>query len=441
MKRHCNRIHPPWRKTLGLAVTAGSLLAGLPAPAGDKAERAEKPGAERTDANSDAARQRKIREWIESIRKSKTWRGYRIGGRVIDQYGNPVPDAEVEVHSTTGRTVFQLLNQPYVAEYHLKTDADGRFRVKVRGIQPIVADIEKFGYVWLRSRDNYPSTVVLPDRTLWVNPHLAAGDAVFHMWKKGPRSILLRCGLYLGFHEEDRTHDFVKPVRLLPFFDWRQKRGKDFEDFRQKVRKRLEAADPFASAEDRDLLMSLGFDMAVRVHPDPKAEKWRVTLWMFRPDDGMLFTTDRRLAVAPETGYKRQLDFSVPFKYRDENGHLLPERLIRGRIFFRFFKPVLYSTCLFSIESGAELTVGAGNYVVNPYGGRNLEPDWGIPDKIIDALEDELKAAILAADAGKPVTLPDEAKYKKMLEDLLAKDKEARKIYIRANTDTTYQTW
>jgi len=357
-----------------------------------------------------------------------------------------VAGAAVEVQSKWARTGFDFfLYGPRVLEYKTVTDENGRFRVKVKGIKPGIVDIQKLGYVWERGRDQdlYPADVVYADHTtLPMNPHLVWGDAVFHMWKKGARTILLRAGLYLGFYYNDRTQDFVKPVRLLPFFAPEQRRGRRMHSFPYKMRKRLEAADPFASAEDRDLLMSLGYDLAVRVHPDPKAGKWRVTLWMFRPNDGMLFTKDKRLAVAPETGYKRQLEFSVPFKFRDEKGHYLPERLIRGRLFFRFFKPVLYSTCLFSVESrGKSVIVDTDNYAVNPYGGRNLDPDWGIPNKIIFALEDELKAAILAADAGKPVKLPDEAKYKKMLEDLLAKDPELRKKYEYYNTETRYQRW
>ncbi len=44
-------------------------------------------------------------------------------------------------------------------------------------------------------------------------------------------------------------------------------------------------------------------------------------------------------------------------------------------------------------------------------------------------LRKQFCTAILAADAGKPVKLPDEAK-----------DKKARKWYIRANTDTRCNT-
>ena len=391
--------------------------------------------------NAEAARKRKIEKMVEAIRKSKTWRGYKISGRVLDQYGSPVEGARVEVHSTTGNTVMQFLNQPRVVEYHVKTDANGMFKASVRGISPGVYKILKLGYVWLRERDKYPSTVVLPNhRTFWINPHLAAGDAVFHMRKKGPRYILLCPGLYLGFNHEDRTRDRVRSVRLLPFFGYRQTRGKDFEDYPYKMRKRLETANPFKSDEDRKLLMNLGYDLGVHAHADLDAQKWRVTLWMFRPEDGMFFTKNKRTAMAPETGYKREMEFSVPFKYRESNPpRLLPERRIEGRLFFRFFKPVVYATCVFSVTSTGSVRVGTGEYAVNPYGGRNLERDWGVPhEKLLYALEKEFETAILAADAGKPVKLPEEAKYRKLLEDILAKDKKLRKWYEEDNTTLSH---
>ena len=421
------------------------LLLGGAAFAADDAGKTAGSAAGGPGAESEP--QRVLKEMMRILRRSRFRGGYKISGRVIDQDGRPVAGAAVKVHSKWARTGFDFFQYgPRVLEYKTITDENGRFRVKVRGIEPWIVDIQKLGYVWEKGRDQglYPADVVYPDHTtLPMNPHLVWGDAVFHMWKKGPRAILLKPGLYLGFHSDDRTRDFIKPVRLLPFFAPEQRRGRTFHSFPSKMRKRLKAANPFKSAEDRKLLISLGYDLGVRAHPDLEAKKWRVTLWMFRPDDGMLFTTNQRQAVAPETGYKRRLEFSVPFKYQDEKGRYLPERLIRGRLFFRFFKPVLYSTCCIEIESrDTSVIVRAERYAVNPYGGRNLERDWGVPGmKVMYPLRKEFCAAILAADAGKPVKLPDEAKYKKMLEDILAKDKEARKWYIRYNTDVSCQRW
>ena len=115
-------------------------------------------------------------------------------GRVIDQHGDPVPQADVKLSAN------DKASGQRPSEYNRKTDSDGRFSIGgISGIT-LAVEVSKPGYRGIPQTEGQPSSSGLFE--YWVSeasvrgPHRSTQDAptIFVLYKTGPTEPLVKIG-------------------------------------------------------------------------------------------------------------------------------------------------------------------------------------------------------------------------------------------------------
>ena len=287
--------------------------------------------------------------------------GISFHGRVIDQYGKPVEDAEVILQLTK----FSPNPDSFftdVEDCPRHTDKDGRFSFSaLRGRNLSISTINKTGYddenmrvgfggqtsfEKKRSDDQKPSTRVLP---------IPKSDpAVFIIRKKGDTSYLMAGDEYFDFIIKKNNFGEValngsrkSPTEPAPLF-WP------------------------------------GFLVTCTTTENPPG--WAVTIKGANAGDELL-RSDKVLYEAPESGYQSQLTFSMKRTF--------PRDILECQVVLKSMKPVTYSLANIRLDADSEgLRVSSG-ISINPYGTRILEREVQLGQ--FEDLEERLYAEARAA--------------------------------------------
>lgn len=282
-------------------------------------------------------------------------------GKVVDQYGNSVEGASVEVSVPTVKKSGAM----WYAKKTLLTDKKGGFEVsgKTYGVSKLVG---QYLYVKRITKDGYAGDWVRgTNRTFSFSTSNAkrfvpdvSKPVVYVLRKKGKVSFL--------FEEVDlRFHVRVTESGKAIGYDFiRRRRIRDVED---------------PSDEDAALVC----DIQVKATFDTKAATWAVVLSP-GTDNGGIIISDQLLYEAPEIGYKPEYTFTpedrkpVKAKY----------------VYLKSRKPAIYTRLVIKgINANKTFFRLICESVTNPYGDRNLEQATDLPYAVTRQLTDEARAA------------------------------------------------
>lgn len=279
-------------------------------------------------------------------------------GKVVDQYAEPVPNAEVCVSYTTpslAGCIFPFLPDWGSVVHHTwkKTGSDGAFRV-----------VGFHGYNWRIS--GAPGA----QKTGYEYQYPVEYDTANNFYLIRMRKRLNPCFLH---HEPYTEYGFKIPKRTLAV-DFIQKEGVQLDP-------------PKARANSSWPLPPLIYDVLIDVQFDSTAKTWNVT---FRSpsDNGGIFATTNRAYEAPADGYTDRLSFSIPVSRQAVLG---PKCLV-----IRSRNPQIFTRLDVKHVTAKEDYLGLSfDRYTNPYGDRALDidprvdQDYSIRKKLI---EDSQKA-------------------------------------------------
>ncbi len=281
----------------------------------------------------------------------------RIYGRVVDQDGNPLTDAEVLV-SWQEATV--LIGSPdFGRKDSVMSGNDGRWEfVVTKPHRAFVSDVRKEGYY------SYSETKSSSARNLVSQPTSSESPEEISLLKKGDMTFLV--------HRED--------YQLIRVFS------------------------PQSQTNNLDLLAKKGYrhkwqpyaDLQVVASYDSASLSWAIRYTATNEADGFVASTNR-LYQAPEGGYQRQIEWNAPPWPR--------------YLYVKSRTPSIYSVIDLehSVWTETETNQGFGiSYEawINPYGERNLEYDTDL--NAVWRLKDQLeKEAMVAFSDNKRPPKPD----------------------------------
>lgn len=279
-----------------------------------------------------------------------------ICGRVIDQYGDPVPDAKVTINWENADEL--LGKMPKQREEIVKTDSQGCFKLRCDKPVEARAEAEKEGYARLsgivrnliRFRDQTPEAVT----------------AVITLRKKGDLTFLL----------------VSEGSAAAWAWMYTNKTGKVSMDLLAKVSNR-----PRKEKKREDLCAD--------VHYNATNKTWSV-VYTGATGDGII-GSDQCLYEAPDTGYTNLVSLTIT------NDQVSAKCFL----YLRSRSPVFYSRVELEHrantaypEEGYQFRIYIENICVNPYGERNLEYDERF-DKGWRAREEMTKEAVTAISQGR----------------------------------------
>ena len=252
-----------------------------------------------------------------------------VYGKVIDQWMNGVPDADVCISGHTADWMLGKRDKPY--EVRAKTDKDGLFHAVLKYPNRAYPSASKDGYELL---GRYYTDLV-QHRTTPENP------VVLQMRKKGEAVFLIRKSIsplqnYLLL--ADGTNRMTKALDMLMSL--------------------TDAKSP--PVEYADIIGDGAYDASEKV--------WTLTLSVTNGMDGMVLS-DRLLHEAPADGYRKQCVIRV-----------MNQSLQTKYVYLRSRQPAVYSR----IELNYNLCYDPGkpdylrvyyNFWLNPYGERSFEYD------------------------------------------------------------------
>jgi hypothetical protein len=292
---------------------------------------------------------------------------HTIYGRVLDQEGNPVVGADVEI----GWKTFTADLAADVLTGHAQTDENGNWEFMATGFQILVRWPAKTGYdlnvknPYLESQDHD-----LEGKTSKENP------VVLYMRKKGATTFVLQKHGIMAFSLNAPTNaQFC--VDILQGRVW---------PVGGPLPKRMENC-------VTDMLISVDGLMM------PSNETWRVSFRAADPSFTMI-PTNERVYVTPESGYgkevasdSRELPKTLCFKGRSTGFY--------GRLELdpHYGRGVFWMYC---------------DIAINPYGERNLEEEreldgcWRVRDRLEKEAKEALRAGRLAPKPDLPALIVEE---------------------------------
>lgn len=315
-------------------------------------------------------------------------------GRVLDEHGSPVVDADVMLHISRF-TPISTFEFTAVVNHPIKTDAQGYFIVNnAKGSHLYVAEISKKGYDGSKSLlkvqnsfyyDHEMHTPFVPDPK---NP------LVYRMRKKREGAFLFKSFDGFGFDYEAVDSGAQYGRDLIAHMNIKEK---DFTN-------------PSINGNP------LHVDVKAKGILNPKTGVWTMVLTVDDPDGGII-VSDKLLYEAPATGYPRSYtlhpeSFEKEFKASinatgsDKDGHD-----VNGvYLYVKSRNPPLYSRIRmkrFLFNKKEILLVGDG-LVTNPYGDRDLEDATDIPRDVYNQLANEVRRAF---ELGQRPIKPDLQKW------------------------------
>lgn len=293
----------------------------------------------------------------EQLKKEYTSLNHRpieFHGKAVDQYGDPVPDADV-----TCTVIIRTPLQEGVAKKMTKTGADGTFQLSGFKGESIGVAVRKNGYEQLANSGGFIYSL------MYKNAHTPdpSKPVVLRMWKlAGPEPMIRQRRTY-RIVGDGRTYslnlveDPDSSKSLRPFVYWR-----NAEEYRIKM---LEGTGPSLEKSQTDLQIS--------VHAPTEDSKnvrrpWSYILTV--PEGGVVGLSGPFPYLAPEQGYQSEFIFMMDptdpaWSDRPTKQFYLKSR--GGKIYGRLALAVYafsQNDTSFSVE-----------YFLNPSGSRNLEFD------------------------------------------------------------------
>ena len=306
----------------------------------------------------------------------------RFYGIVLDQYGQPVRDAEVRLHvQQFSLNMASLFGK--VQRISAKTDPQGRFNVQDTGRQLYVDEINKEGYEYSRTQNTNrfqysgEGQIFVPD---------CDQPVIFRMRKKDFSPGFVISERYLNF--EIQARESGKTI------------GRDFIK-RQPIK---DIAKPVFNSD------WLTGDLQVKATLNTNDATWSVGLSSGDPSGGII-VLDQLLFVAPETGYQPEYIFQP----EDTKAIKMKYVYLKSRnpsIFTRFEME--------SVNATKEFFRLSGKSVTNPYGDRNFEEATDLPYAVTKQLTEEVKASFRR---GERPTQPDLPKLIKEAKEKAVKSK------------------
>jgi hypothetical protein len=305
------------------------------------------------------------------------WLGHGVDGKidfygqVVDQYESPVGGVDILVHLRKFR--FSRPGTPWrVIEFHLKTDAQGYFKIEGEsGMGVSFYGFKKKGYQYLLIGEisfNYQQNtngIFKPD---------PSHPVVYKMRKKGEEAYLIRS-------ENVPCFDFnVKESGAQKAYDFIMEhpiKGVDFEH-------------PMLNGNP------LTCDIKTKADYDPRTKRWKMLIWPGDPQGGILVSRNKYF-VAPADGYlpSYTIEPDVFVREYDLAANFNPKATPHGYayVYVRSRTPPVYTR--FTITSiridEHSLEVGAVGCFTNPYGDRILEPAIDLPWEVANRLREEVR--------------------------------------------------
>lgn len=312
-------------------------------------------------------------------------------GKVIDQNGDFIKDANVEIHNTQfNPDMDELFGQ--VKTVHVQTDATGLFSVEnEKGRSVDVEGISKAGYEYLRAQN--PATSFEFSKDTFPKPFVAdrSSPVIFKLRKKGEATFLVVSPN--GNRSSDdliRTKGTNCMSQTLDLFAWDADAG-----WRR------------CATPNADLRIDASFDAEKR--------NWIVTYAVTNGTGGLIIS-DSLFYEAPAAGYVPQATVIVT---NQEQGCYL---------YLKSRTPAIYSRIFFNQRYNNRGDPSLRLYCkawVNPYGERGLEYDTSLEAswRVVDELKNE---AIAAIRENKLPPKPDIPQRIKTINEKLEKEKSEK---------------
>lgn len=338
-----------------------------------------------------AGEERMIPEWAQKALKEAQTNEVPIEfyGRVVDQFGDPVEDAEVHAHLQ--RVGINYVWEAPLVSYAVRTDAHGLFVIPptgtkaVRGLSLTFDNIRKEGYEAVHGEMFLQCYAYVKNGKREFSPDKAR-PIVFHVRKKGAdQSFLLQTiDADVCFMAEESG--LVKGYDLI-----RKHRIKDTRNL----------------VYDGEPLFP---DIQVKATFNTNNATWTVVLSPSNTNGGII-VSEQLLYEAPETGYQPEYTFTpedrkpVKAKY----------------IYLKSRDPAIYTRYEIEyVNADKEFFQLSGKSVTNPYGDRNLEQSTDLSYEVTKQLTDDAKTAFRQ---NKRPLKPDLPKLVKEAKEKTEKDK------------------
>lgn len=298
-----------------------------------------------------------------------------IYGKLVDQHGNAIADAQVWYYSSHFDVLAVESFGSGTGYYKTKTDKNGRFKCSKRGRYIRIREIKKDGYDPL----NPGAAGRAEDAARKINSNNKKDPLVFKMRKRGKPAYLVggKCRVWCDkgksaskrFRMFERCLDQYGMVRL----------SVDPEKLRQ-FNSRKELLERGMTVEQLHPTMQqepqMNFDIKITCISHGETNDWDV-IFDYMGKDGGVFLGDKILYQAPDKGYVSQSRVTYKSgRITSLNGSSdAPAAGKSGYLYVKSHGGRLYSKIKFEIRDGRYIAV-SGDYLTNPDGSRNLEYDY-----------------------------------------------------------------
>ncbi len=282
-------------------------------------------------------------------------------GRVLDQHGDPVPGAKVEVHWSyyDPDQYFKII----VLDKWVIADGNGNFTfILQKAHEPYINQVKSRGYEFQPNLSPYFSAE--PDEENSMMANLNNEPITIYMRKLNPTTFLLKSSVSYYCKEPNVTLSYTMIPGLL-----------------DPVKPNLSN---FRKPEQHDLIFTVtkNEDDSSTMHIKP-----------IPTIGGSIQILDDFFYEAPSGGYSQEATITIP------SG----DGKIKKYIYFTSRNPAVYSRMAINlrIRDDGKLSFGSTTRT-NPYGKRNLEWEPDLPNKLRHILRKEAEKALQAG------TLPEE---------------------------------
>ena len=279
----------------------------------------------------------------------------RFYGKVQDQFDQPVEGAEVVLHITAfSPNAEELFGQ--TKEVLVKTDSQGRFTVaNQKGFSLYIKNIRKAGVAFSVVENSEEYRFSGEDQNYTPNQ---ANPVIFRVRKKGPTVFLL----------QNRYVEFSIPVA---------ESGKTigYDIIQRRSIKNI--ASPVGNET------AFVADLQVKATFNTNDATWAVILLPGGTNGGII-VSDQLLYEAPDSGYQAEYTFTPEDR----------KPLKLKYVYLKTREPAIYTRYEIEyVNAGKKFFRLSGNFLTNPCGDRNLEPETDLPYEVTKQLTDEAKTA------------------------------------------------
>lgn len=284
-------------------------------------------------------------------------------GKVVDQYGDPVEDAEILIHIThyspNPSTLFGGIKK-----VNATTDATGLFVIKDnRGRSLYLDDIRKLGYEFSKVNNPQRGFKYSGAKGEKILTPQEEQPVVFRLRKKGKTTCLSRGDFDYQFGQDDEPCylDIIRPAFLK--------------------KSKLRVSEAYGSKP-------IQTDVVLGISSDEMGQGFIATFAV--TGTGGLIVSDDLLHIAPANGYTSNLVVSVS-NNKDVRKHIYVKAR-EGRVYGRLDVTMNAYSNRVSHQRRINVRIELS---ANPYGDRNLEDDPNIPydlkKKLIKKAEEDLR--------------------------------------------------